>query len=122
MVALKSTASRCPIPTSLHQYPSSNLSEGLIGSNERPGAVEQLQLLVWRVDVSCSGSENHRVSSTPAHLHTHSAPCSPKTRSPVHNGPTAEPSSIKSAATTTQAQSTAPSPATEASSRARRAG
>ena len=50
--ALKSTASRRPLPTPLHQYPSSNLSGGLIGSDECPEAVEQLQLLVRRADVA----------------------------------------------------------------------
>jgi hypothetical protein len=60
--ALKSTASRRPLPTPLHQYPSSNLSEGLIGSDERPEAVGQLQLPLGCVDVSQRGAEDHRIT------------------------------------------------------------
>ena len=48
---LKSTASHRPIPTPLHQPPIHYLSEGLIGSDERRKAVEQLELLVRRVAV-----------------------------------------------------------------------
>ena len=66
--------------------------------------------------------ENSPFSTTPTNLHAHNAAHTPKTRSPVHNGSMAEPSSIKSTTTTTQAQSTAPSSATEANSRQRRAG
>ena len=50
----------------------------------------------------------------PTHIHTHNAAHIPKARSPVQTDLSAEPSRIKSATTTTQAQSTAPSPATEA--------
>ena len=48
---LKSTSSRCPIPTPLHQPALHYLSEGLIGSDERWKDVEQLELLVRRVEV-----------------------------------------------------------------------
>jgi hypothetical protein len=54
--------------------------------------------------------------------HTHSAVRTPTTRSSVYHRSMAEPSSLKSATTTAQSQSTAPSPATEANSRVRRAG
>ena len=66
--ALKSAASRRPLPTPLHQYPSSNLSEGLIGSDERPEAVEQIQLLVRRADVAQRDAEDHRQTRQPTIL------------------------------------------------------
>ena len=66
--------------------------------------------------------ENTPFTTTPSNLHAHNTVHTPKARSPVQHGSVAEPSSIKSATTTTQAQSTASSGATEANSRQRRAG
>jgi len=66
--ALKSTASRRPLPTPLHRYPTSYLSEGLIGSDERLEAVEQLQPPRGRVDVAQRDAEDHRQARPPAIL------------------------------------------------------
>ena len=60
---LKSTASHRPIPTPLHQPPIYYLSKGLIGSDERWNAVEQPELLVWRVEVAQVDDEDGRKSS-----------------------------------------------------------
>jgi hypothetical protein len=51
MVALESTSCRCPIATPLHQPALHYLSEGLMGSADAWKDVEQLQPLVWRVEV-----------------------------------------------------------------------
>ena len=66
--ALKSTAYWRLLPTPLHQHPSSYLSEGLIGSNDRPEAVEQQQPLVQRVDVAQRDAEDHHQTRPPAIL------------------------------------------------------
>ena len=66
MVALKSTASRRPIPTPLHQHPSSYLSEGLIGSDGRPEAVGQQQPPRGCVDVGQRDAEDRRQTRPPA--------------------------------------------------------
>ena len=60
---LKSTASHRPIPPPLHQPPIHYLSAGLIGSDERWNAVEQPELLVWRVEVDQVDDEDGRKSS-----------------------------------------------------------
>ena len=66
--ALKSTASRRPLPTPLHRYPTSYLSEGLIGSDERPEAVGELQPPRGRVDVAQRDAEDHHQTRPPAIL------------------------------------------------------
>ena len=68
MVALKSTSSRCPIPTPLHQPAVHYLSEGLIGSADLRNDVEQQQPLVQRVDVEQRDAEDHRQTRPPAIL------------------------------------------------------
>ena len=60
MVALKSTSSRCPITTPLHHAALHYLSEGLIGSADLQKDVEQLQLLVRRVEVEQRDDEDGR--------------------------------------------------------------
>ena len=60
MVALKSTSSRCPITTPLHHAALHYLSEGLIGSADLQKDVEQLQLLVRRVEVEQRDDEDDR--------------------------------------------------------------
>ena len=60
MVALKSTSSRSPIPTQLHQPSLHYLSEGLMGSDDLRNDVEQLQLLVQRVEVDQLDVEDDR--------------------------------------------------------------
>ena len=65
MVALKSTSSRCPIPTPLHQPAVHYLSEGLIGSADLRNDVEQQQPLVQRVDVAQRDAEDHRQTRPP---------------------------------------------------------
>ena len=58
MVALKSTSCRRPIATPLHQPSLHYLSEGLIGSADLKKDVEQLQLLVRRVEVEQRDDED----------------------------------------------------------------
>ena len=60
MVALKSTSSRCPIPTQLHQPSLHYPSEGLMGSADLRNDVEQLQLLVRHVEVEQRDDEDDR--------------------------------------------------------------
>ena len=57
---LKSTSSRSPIPTPLHQPSLHYLSEGLMGSDDLRNDVEQLQLLVRRVEVDQLDVEDDR--------------------------------------------------------------
>ena len=57
---LKSTSSRSPIPTQLHQPSLHYLSEGLMGSDDLRNDVEQLQLLVRRVEVDQLDVEDDR--------------------------------------------------------------
>ena len=66
---LKSTSSRCPIPTPLHQPSLHYLSEGLMGLDERWKDVEQLQLLVRRVEVEQRDDEDDRRTRQPMILH-----------------------------------------------------
>jgi hypothetical protein len=68
MVALKSTSSRRPIPTPLHQPALHYLSEGLMGSADLQKDVEQLQLLVRRVEVDQRDDEDDRRAHPPAIL------------------------------------------------------
>ena len=60
MVALKSTSSHRPIPTQLHQPSLHYPSEGLMGSADLWKDVEQLQLLVQRVEVEQRDDEDDR--------------------------------------------------------------
>ena len=69
MVALKSTSSRRPIPTPLHQPALRYLSEGLMGSADLQKDVEQLQLLVRRVEVGQLDDEDDRQTRPPTVLH-----------------------------------------------------
>ena len=57
---LKSTSSRSPIPTQLHQPSLHYQSEGMKGSDDLRNDVEQLQLLVWRVEVDQLDVEDDR--------------------------------------------------------------
>ena len=57
---LKSTSSRYSIPTQLHQPSLHYLSEGLMRSDDNHKAVEQLQLLVRRVEVDQRDVEDGR--------------------------------------------------------------
>ena len=66
--------------------------------------------------------DTHAFSTTPTNLHALNATHTPKPRSPVHHGSIAEPSSLKPATTAKTGQRAAPSRATEANSRERRAG
>jgi hypothetical protein len=68
MVALKSTSSRRPIPTPLHQPALHYLSEGLMGSADLQKDVEQLQLLVRRVEVDQRDDEDDRRILSPTIL------------------------------------------------------
>jgi hypothetical protein len=68
MVALKSTSSRCPITIPLHQPALHYLSEGLIGSADLQKDVEQLQLLVRRVEVDQRDDEDDRRILSPTIL------------------------------------------------------
>ena len=68
MVALKSTSSRRPIPTPLHQPALHYLSEGLMGSADLQKDVEQLQLLVRRVEVDQLDDEDDRQTRPPTIL------------------------------------------------------
>ena len=68
MVALKSTSSRCPITTPLHHAALHYLSEGLIGSADLQKDVEQLQLLVRRVEVDQRDDEDDRRILSPTIL------------------------------------------------------
>ena len=68
MVALKSTSCRRPIPTPLHQPSLHYLSEGLIGSADLQKDVEQLQLLVRRVEVDQRDDEDDRRILSPTIL------------------------------------------------------
>ena len=68
MVALKSTSSRRPIPTPLHQPALHCLSEGLMGSADLQKDVEQLQLLVRRVEVEQRDDEDGRQNLPPTIL------------------------------------------------------
>ena len=60
MIALKSTSSRCPIPTPLHQPALHYLSEGPIGSADLRKDVQQLKLPVRRVEVEQRDDEDGR--------------------------------------------------------------
>ena len=60
MVALKSTSSRCPIPTPLHQPTLHYLSEDSIGSADLREAIGQLQLPVRCVEVGQRDDEDGR--------------------------------------------------------------
>ena len=68
MVALKSTSCRRPIPTPLHQPSLHYLSEGLTGSAGAWKDVEQLQLLVRRVEVEQRDDEDGREIFSPTIL------------------------------------------------------
>ena len=68
MVALKSTSSRCPIPTPLHQPAIHYLSECLMRSADLRNDVEQQQPLVQCVDVEKRDAEDHRQTRPPAIL------------------------------------------------------
>ena len=57
---LKSTSCRCPIPTQLHQSSLHYPSVCLMGSADLRKDVEQLQLLVWRVEVEQRDDEDDR--------------------------------------------------------------
>ena len=65
---LKSTTSRRPIATPLHQPPIHYLSEGLIGSADARKAIGQLKLLVWRVEVDRRDDEDDRRTRPPTIL------------------------------------------------------
>ena len=65
---LKSTSSRSPIPTPLHQPSLHYLFEGLMGLDDLRKDVEQLQLLVWRVEVDQLDVEDDRRILLPAIL------------------------------------------------------
>ena len=121
----RSTSSRCPIPTPLHQPALHYLSEGPIGSADLRKDVQQLKLPVRRVEVEQRDDEDGRQILPPTILREQQR--STYTTCVEVGGRTflqlRKPGvSIKSTTTTTQAQSTAPSPATEANSRERRAG
>ena len=60
MVALKSTSSRCSIPTPLHQPSLHYPSEGPKGSADLRKDVEQLRLLVRHVEVEQRDDEDDR--------------------------------------------------------------
>ena len=94
---LLSTFMSCPSDLALHRL-------------DRPNALLQ------------QTPQNTPFSTTPTNPHTHSAAHTPRTRSPVHNGYIPEPSSLKSTTTAKTGQRAAPSRATEANSRERRAG
>ena len=68
MVALKCTGCRRPIATLLHQPSLHHLSEGLIGSADVRKDVEQLQLLVRRVEVEQRDDEDDRRARPPTIL------------------------------------------------------
>ena len=68
MVALKCTGYRRPIATPLHQPSLHHLSEGLIGSADVRKDVEQLQLLVRRVEVEQRDDEDDRRARPPTIL------------------------------------------------------
>jgi len=68
MVALKSTSSRRPIPTPLHQPALHYLYEGLMWSADLQKDVEQLQLLVRRVEVDQLDDEDDRQTRPPTIL------------------------------------------------------
>ena len=68
MVALKSTSSHRPIPTQLHQPSLHYPSEGLMGSADLRKDVEQLQLLVQRVEVEQRDDEDDRRTHPPTIL------------------------------------------------------
>ena len=68
---LNSTGCRRRIPTPLHQPPCHCLSDGLIGSDGRWKAVEQLELLVRRVAVEQRDDEDRRPTRPPATLREH---------------------------------------------------
>ena len=68
MVALKSTSFRCPIPTQLHQPSLHYPSEGLMGSADLRKDVQQLQLLVRRVEVEQRDDEDDRRTHPPTIL------------------------------------------------------
>ena len=57
---LKSTSSRSPIPTQLHQPSLHYLSEGLMGSDDLRKDLEQLQPLIRRVEVEQRDDEDGR--------------------------------------------------------------
>jgi len=68
MVALKCTSCRRPIATPLHHPSLHYLSEGLIGSADAWNDVEQLQLLVRRVEVEQRDDEDDRRARPPTIL------------------------------------------------------
>ena len=65
---LKSTSSRSPIPTQLHQPSLHYLSEGLMGLDERWKDAQQLQPLVRRVEVDQRDDEDDRRTRPPTIL------------------------------------------------------
>ena len=113
------------VPAPLHQPSLHYPSEGLMGSADLRKDVEQLQLLVQRVEVEQRDDEDDRRILPPTILREQQRSTG---RTCVEVGGRTflqlrKPGvSIKSTTTTTQAQSTAPSPATEANSRERWAG
>ena len=68
MVALKSTSSRCPLATPLHRPSLHYISKGLMGLDERWNDAEQLQPLIWRVEVDQRDDENDRRTHPPTIL------------------------------------------------------
>ena len=64
----ESTGCRRRIPTPLHHPHYHYLSEGMIGSDERWKAVEQLELLVLRVVVEQHDARDHRQTRSPTIL------------------------------------------------------
>ena len=68
MVALKCTSCRRPTATPLHHPSLHYLSEGLIGSADAWNDVEQLQLLVRRVEVDQLDDEDDRQTRPPTIL------------------------------------------------------
>ena len=64
----RSTSSRCPIPTPLHQPALHYLSEGPIGSTDLRKDVQQLKLPVRRVEVEQHDDEDGRQILPPAIL------------------------------------------------------
>ena len=68
MVALKSTSFHCLIATPLHQPALHYLSKGLMGSADLRKDAEQLQPLIWRVEVDQRDDEDDRRTRPPTIL------------------------------------------------------
>ena len=104
---------------SCYKHPTSSF---FLATRHRPTLELALHLLDRLNAPLLQTPENTPFSTMSSLLQTRSVAHTPKTRSPVHNGSIAESSSLKSATTAKTGQRAAPSHATEANSRERRAG